>query len=58
MLGIFFTLHSSPQSCRFAPEYLQLMFKKLSDNSSRSLRNTDMDLRIPRFATSYGQRSF
>ena len=41
-----------------APEYMQLMFTKLSENSSRSLRNTDTDLRIPRFATSYGQRSF
>ena len=42
----------------FAPEYMQLMFTKLSENSSRSLRNTDTDLRIPRFTTSYGQRSF
>ena len=41
-----------------APEYMQSMFTKLSENSSRSLRNTDTDLRIPRFATSYGQRSF
>ena len=41
-----------------APEYMQLMFTKLSENNSRSLRNTDTDLRIPRFATSYGQRSF
>ena len=37
---------------------MQLMFTKLSENSSRSLRNTDTDLRIPRFTTSYGQRSF
>lgn len=42
----------------FAPEYLQPMFTKLSDNSSRSLCNTDTDLRTPRFAASYGQRSF
>ena len=41
-----------------APEYMQLMFTKLSENSSRSLRNTDTDLRIPRFAISYGQLSF
>ena len=41
-----------------APEYMQLMFTKLSENTSRSLRNTDTDLRIPRFAISYGQRSF
>ena len=41
-----------------APDYMQLMFTKLSENTSRSLRNTDTDLRIPRFATSYGQRSF
>jgi len=41
-----------------APDYMQLMFTKLSENGSRSLRNTDTDLRIPRFATSYGQRSF
>ena len=41
-----------------APEYMQLMFTKLSENGSRSLRDTDTDLRIPRFATSYGQRSF
>ena len=41
-----------------APEYMQLMFTKLSENTSRSLRNTDTDLRIPRFSTSHGQRSF
>ena len=37
---------------------MQLMFTKMSENGSRSFRNTDTDLRIPRFATSYGQRSF
>ena len=42
---------------RLAPEYMQLMFTKMSENGSRSLRNPDTDLRIPRFATSYGQRS-
>ena len=41
-----------------APDYMQLMFTELLDNGSRSLRKTDTDLRIPRFATSYGQRSF
>ena len=41
-----------------APEYMQLMCAKLSENNSRSLLNTDTDLKIPRFATSYGQRSF
>ena len=41
-----------------APEYMQLMFTKLSENNSRLLRNTDTDLKIPRFSTSYGQRSF
>ena len=41
-----------------APEYMQLIFRKLSENCSRSFRNTDTDLKIPRFATSYGQRSF
>ena len=41
-----------------APEYMRQMFTKLSENTSRSLRNTNTDLRIPRFATSYGQRSF
>ena len=41
-----------------APEYMQLMFTKLSENISRSLCNTNTDLRIPLFATSYGQRSF
>ena len=40
-----------------APEYMQLMFTKLSENNSRSLRNTDTGLKIPRFATSYGQRT-
>ena len=41
-----------------APEYIRQMFTKLSENTSRSFRNTNTDLRIPRFATSYGQRSF
>ena len=41
-----------------ASDYMQLMFTKLSENGSRSLRKTDTDLRIPRFATSYGQHSF
>ena len=41
-----------------SPEYMQLMFTKLSVNNSRYLRNTDTDIRIPRFTTSYGQRSF
>ena len=41
-----------------APEYMQLMFTKVSKSGSRSLRNTDTDLRLPRFAISYGQRSF
>ena len=41
-----------------AREYMQLMFTKLLENGSRSLRNADTDLRIPRFATSYGQHSF
>ena len=41
-----------------APEYMQLMLTKLSENSSRSPCNTDTDLRIPPFETSYGQRSF
>ena len=34
------------------------MFTKLSENNSQSLRNTDTDLRIHRFATSYGQCSY
>ena len=37
---------------------MQPMFMKLSEHSSRSLRNTNTDLRIPSFTTSYGQRSF
>ena len=37
---------------------MQSMFMKLSEYSSRSLRNTNTDLRIPSFTTSYGQRSF
>ena len=41
-----------------ALEYMQLMLTNLSVNGSRFLRNADKDLRIPRFATSYGQRSF
>ena len=41
-----------------APEYMRQMFTKSSENTSRSLRNTNTDLRIPRFATSYVQRSF
>ena len=41
-----------------APEYMWQMFTKLSENISRSLRNTRTYLRIHRFATSYGQRSF
>jgi len=41
-----------------APEYLQLMLTKLSENGSLSLRNTDTDLRKPRFETSYGRCSF
>jgi len=41
-----------------AHEYMQLMLTKLSENGSWSLRNTYKDIRIPRFATSYGQRSF
>ena len=36
-----------------APEYMQLMLMELSENTSRCLRNTEADLRIPRFATSY-----
>ena len=36
----------------------QSMFMKLSEYSSRSLRNTSTALRIPSFTTSYGQRSF
>ena len=35
-----------------APDYMQLMFTKLSENASQSLCNTYTDLRIPRFATS------
>ena len=34
------------------------MFTKLSENGSRSLRNTNMGLSVPRFAASYRQRSF
>ena len=34
------------------------MFTKLSENNSRSLSNTETDLRIPRFATYFWQRSF
>ena len=30
--------------CGLSPEYVQLLFTKLSENSSRSLRDTDMDL--------------
>ena len=41
-----------------APEYMRLMFTRMSENGSRSLRNADTDLRIPRFATSHGHRSF
>ena len=41
-----------------APEHMQITFTKMSENGPRSLRNTDMNLRIPRFATSYGQRNF
>ena len=41
-----------------APEYMQSMFMKLSEYSSRSLRNTNTDLRMPSFTTSYGERSF
>ena len=41
-----------------APDYMQPMFTKFSENGSRSLRNTDTDLRIPHLATSNGQRSF
>ena len=40
------------------PEYMQSMLRKLSEYSSRSLRNTNTDLGIPSFTTSYGQRSF
>ena len=40
-----------------AAEYIQLMFAKLSENNSGSLRNTDTALKIHRIATSYGQRS-
>ena len=45
-------------SLEISPEYVQLMFTKLSEYGLGPFRNTDRDLRIPRFATSYGQRSF
>ena len=41
-----------------ASDYMQLIFIKLLESISRSLRNTDTDLEVPRFATAYGQRSF
>ena len=45
---------------KYAKKYLQLdtvknIYTILSENGSLSLRNTDTDLRITRFATSYGQ---
>ena len=39
--AVFKSLHG------LAPEYMQQLFTKLSENCSRSLRNTDTDLRIP-----------
>ena len=41
-----------------APNYMQLMFTTLAENNSLSLRNTDADIRILRFATAHGQRTF
>ena len=42
-----------------APEYLNMcFFHRLSDSCYRKLRNSKIDLRIPMFKTSFGQKSF
>ena len=41
-----------------APPYMQDTFHKLSDCRNRALRNTETDLKIPRYKKSNGQRSF
>ena len=41
-----------------APPYMQNTFHKLSDCRNRALRNTETDLKIPRYKKSNGQRSF
>ena len=48
----------SERGCGVRSDRNYTRITKLSENGSRSLRNTDTDLRIPRFETSYGQRSF
>ena len=41
-----------------APDYLNMLFHRLSDSCYRKLRNSKTDLRIPMFKTSHGQKSF
>ena len=41
-----------------APNYLAGLSDRLSDISVRELRNTNTDLKLPRFKTSSGQRCF
>ena len=41
-----------------APQYICNLFQRNSDCSSRDLRNTATDLRLPMFTSSNGQRGF
>ncbi len=41
-----------------APHYMENLFKRNSEFSSRSLRNTETDLRIPKKISTNGQRCF
>ena len=41
-----------------APSYLACLFDRLSETSSRELRNTETDLRVPFLRTTCGQKCF
>ena len=41
-----------------APQYICNLFQRNSDCSSRDLRNTTTDLRLPMYTSPYGQKSF
>ena len=42
----------------FAPQYMSNLFTRNSARSSRSLRNTKTDLRLPKKTYANGQKSF
>ena len=41
-----------------APAYMRKLFTKYSDDSERSLRSTETDLRLPLLKTANGQKAF